>query len=137
MNLLISFISSIIENSNDNSQLIKFMSNSDYLIKATVKKISERINKTLLEKVEDAANVAQEVPELIKKEIEELKDEIIQEAKRLEEIDSDNNLNNPKSSLNTKIEQSLEKIESIKTKLDSLNDLLEQQKCLNQKYIFT
>tara|TARA_Y100001978_G_scaffold95712_1_gene85762 strand:+ start:185 stop:493 length:309 start_codon:yes stop_codon:yes gene_type:complete len=102
------------------------MSNSDYLIKATVKKISERINKTLLEKVEDAANVAQEVPELIKKEIEELKDEIIQEAKRLEEIDSDNNLNNPKSSLNTKIEQSLEKIESIKTKLDSLNDLLEQ-----------
>jgi len=102
------------------------MSNSDYLIKATVKKISERINKTLLEKVEDAANVAQEVPELIKKEIEELKDEIIQEAKRLEEIDSDNNLNNPKSSLNTKIEQSLEKIETIKTKLDGLNDLLEQ-----------
>ena len=101
------------------------MSNSDYLIKATVKKISERLNKTFVEKVEEAANVAQEVPEILKKEIEELKDEIIQEAKRLEEIDSDNNLNNPKSSLNTKIEQSLEKIESIKTSLGNLNNLLE------------
>ena len=102
------------------------MSNSDYLIQATVKKISEKLNKTFIGKVEEASNIAQEVPEILKKEIEDLKDEIIQEAKRLEEIDSDNNLNNPKSSLNTKIEQSLEKIESIKTKLDSLNDLLEQ-----------
>ena len=55
------------------------MSSSDYLIKATVKKISERINKTFIGKVEEAANVAQEVPEMLKKEIEDLKDEIIQE----------------------------------------------------------
>ena len=101
------------------------MSNSDYLIKATVKKISERLNKTLIEKVEEAANVAQEVPEMLKKEIEDLKDEIIQEAKRLEEIESDDNLREPKSSINPQVEQSLEKIESIKTYLDNLNELLE------------
>ena len=101
------------------------MSNSDYLIKATVKKISERLNKTFIGKVEEAANVAQEVPEILKKEIEELKDEIIQEAKRLEKIDSDNNFKKQKVSLNPKIEQSLEKIESIKTYLDNLNDLIE------------
>ena len=101
------------------------MSNSDYLIKATVKKISERLNKTFVEKVEEAANVAQEVPEIFKKEIEDLKDEIIQEAKRLEEIDNNDNFRQQKVSSNPKIEKSLEKIESIKTYLDNLNDLIE------------
>jgi len=101
------------------------MSNSDYLIKATVKKISERLNKTFIGKVEKAANVAQEVPEMLKKEIEDLKDEIIQEAKRLEEIESDDNLREPKASLKPQVEQSLEKIESIRTYLENLNELLE------------
>ncbi len=101
------------------------MSNSDYLIKATVIKISERLNKTFVGKVEEAANVAQEVPEILKKEIEDLKHEIIQEAKRLEEIDSDDNLKKTKSSLHPKIEQSLKKIKSIKTYLGNLNDLIE------------
>ena len=102
------------------------MSNSDYLIKATVKKISERINKTLLEKVEDAANVAQEVPELIKKEIEELKDEIIEEAKRLEDMNSEDNLSKQKESLNPKIERASDKIDLIKNYLVNLDDLLDQ-----------
>ena len=101
------------------------MSNSDYLMKATVKKISERLNKTFIGKVEEAANVAQEVPEMLKKEIEDLKDEIIQEAKRLEEIESDDNLREPKASINPQVEQTLEKIESIRTYLDNLNELLE------------
>ncbi len=101
------------------------MSNSDYLMKATVKKISERLNKTFIGKVEKAANVAQEVPEMLKKEIEDLKDEIIQEAKRLEEIESDDNLRETKASLKPQVEQSLEKIESIRTYLENLNELLE------------
>ena len=102
------------------------MSNSDYLIKATVKKISERLNNTFIGKIEEAANVAQEVPEILKKEIENLKDEIIQEANRLEEIDNDENHKKQKESLNPKLEQSIEKIESIKNYLDNLNDFLEQ-----------
>ena len=101
------------------------MSSSDYLIKATVKKISERINRTFVGKFEEAANVAQEVPEIFKKEIEDLKDEIIQEAKRLEEIESDDNFRKQKASSNPKIDQSLEKIESIKTYLENLNDLID------------
>ena len=125
MNLLIPCISSIIENRNVKFILFKLMSNSDYLIKATMKKISERLNKTFIGKVEEAANVAQEVPEIFKKEIEYLKDEIILEAKRLEEIDKDENHSKTKTSLNPKIEQSSEKIESIKTYLENLNDLLE------------
>ena len=102
------------------------MSNSDYLIKATVKRISERLNKTFIGKVEEAASVAKEVPEILKKEIEDLKDEIIQEAKRLEKIDIDDDCKEPKASLNPKIEQSLEKMESIKNYLENLNDLIEK-----------
>ena len=101
------------------------MSNYDYLMKATVKKISERLNKTFTGKVEEAANVAQEVPEMLKKEIEDLKDEIIKEAKRLEEIACDDNLRDPKAAGNIKVEQSLEKIESIRTYLENLNELVE------------
>ena len=97
---------------------------SDYLIKATMKKIRERLNKTVTGKVEEAANVAQEVPELLKKEIENFKDEIIQEAKRLEEIAREDSFSKPKTSLNSKKEKSLEKIESIKTSLEILNDLI-------------
>ena len=101
------------------------MSNSEYLIKATVKKISERLNKTFMGKFEEAADIVQEVPEILKKEIEDLKDEIIEEAKRLEEIEIDDNLREAKSSLNPKIEQSLSKIESIKSCLANLNDLID------------
>ena len=61
------------------------MSNSDYLIKATIKTISEKLNRTFSSKIDEATSVAQEVPELLKKEIEILKDEIIDEAKRMEE----------------------------------------------------
>ena len=102
------------------------MSNSDYLFKATVKKISERLNKTFRGKFEEASNVAQEVPEILKKEIDLLKDEIIEEAKRLEKMDNEDNFNKPKASINSKIDQSLEKIGSIKTYLANLNDLLDQ-----------
>ena len=99
------------------------MSNSDYLIKATMKKISERLNKTFIEKIEEAANAAQEVPETIMQEIENLKEEIYLEAKRLEEIDSENqNMNCSKST----IDQSISKINNIKIYLEKLNDLLDE-----------
>ena len=61
------------------------MSNSDYLIKATIKTISEKLNRTFVSKIDEAATAAQEVPELLKQEIEILKDEILDEAKRMEE----------------------------------------------------
>ena len=101
------------------------MSNSDYLVRATVKKISEKFNKKLFEKIEEAANVAQEVPELLKKEIDSLKDEIIQEAKRLEEIDS-NHTNDNFVDSKSLTKESLHKIRDIKKRLEILNNLLDK-----------
>tara|TARA_Y100001968_G_scaffold225919_1_gene208738 strand:+ start:98 stop:415 length:318 start_codon:yes stop_codon:yes gene_type:complete len=104
------------------------MTNSDYFIKATVKKISERLNQTFIGKFEEAANAAQDAPEILKKEIENLKDEILKEAYAMEEaerggqnIDSDM----PNASNNPTIQKSLRKIELINNSLDKLNNLLD------------
>ena len=101
------------------------MSNSDYLIKATFKKISEKLNSTFSSKIDEAAAAAQEVPELLKKEIEILKDEIIDEAKRMEEESK----NEPPSKEDCTDEpifhKASKKISLITKKLNSINSILD------------
>ena len=60
------------------------MTNSDYLLKAAIKKVTEKLNKIVVEKIEEASNIAQDVPEKIKKEFDTLKEAIIEEAARME-----------------------------------------------------
>ena len=101
------------------------MTNSDYLIKATIKKISEKLNKTFFSKIDEAAAAAQEVPELLKKEIEILKDEIIYEATRMakenknEPMDQENNLED------TIFIKTTKKISVITKKLNEINTILD------------
>ena len=101
------------------------MTNSDYLIKATVKKLSEKFNQTFLGKIEDAANAAQEVPEIIKKEFEALKDEIIEEAKKMETENEQANPADEKTITNSPRNMALTKIEKIKKQLEILNQKLD------------
>ena len=61
------------------------MTNSDYLIKAAVKKLSEKFNQTFSEKIEEVNTVAQEFPGIFKKELEILINEIIKEAECMKE----------------------------------------------------
>ena len=60
------------------------MTNSDFLLKAAIKKVTEKINELVVEKIEEATNIAQDVPEKIKKEFDTLKEAIIEEAARME-----------------------------------------------------
>ena len=101
------------------------MSNSDYLIKATIKTISEKLNRTFSEKIDEAATAAQEVPELLKKEIEILKDEIIDEAKRMEE-ESKNESHNKEDGTNDPIFiKASKKMSLITKKLNEINNILD------------
>ena len=102
------------------------MTNSDYLIRATVKKLSEKFNQTFLGKIEDAANAAQEVPEIIKKEFEALKDEIIKEAQKMETeyeqknpIEEENITKEPQNMALMKIDQIKKQLEMLNQKLDN------------------
>tara|TARA_B100000945_G_C19963552_1_gene404208 strand:- start:42 stop:350 length:309 start_codon:yes stop_codon:yes gene_type:complete len=97
------------------------MTNSDYLLKATVKKLGDKINQTFLEKIEDATIAAQEVPEIIKKELEALKDEIIKEAKRMETLNQPSNHDNESKTEDNIINKALTKIKEINEKLEVLN----------------
>ena len=56
------------------------MTNSDYLLKAAIKKVTEKLNEILVEKIEEATNIAQDAPEILKKEFDSLKESIIEEA---------------------------------------------------------
>ena len=40
------------------------MTNSDYLLKATIKKVTEKLNEILVDKIEEATNIAQDAPEI-------------------------------------------------------------------------
>ena len=101
------------------------MANSDYLIKATIKKISEKLNRTFSSEIDKAANAAQEVPELLKKEIEILKDEIIDEAKRMEEESKNEPFKKENPTEDPIFVKTSKKISLITKKLNEINTILD------------
>ena len=104
------------------------MTNSDYLLKATIKKVTEKLNEILVEKIEEATNIAQDVPEILKKEFDSLKESIIEEALRMEK--SENNQENEFTNTyqDSKINKALNEIEGINKQIDLFN------KTINNKF---
>tara|TARA_B100000886_G_scaffold42984_1_gene26383 strand:+ start:411 stop:728 length:318 start_codon:yes stop_codon:yes gene_type:complete len=98
------------------------MTNSDYLLKAAIKKVTEKLNEIVVEKIEEASNIAQDVPEKIKKEFDMLKEAIIQEATRMEnEVSKNRNTDNSESNQDPYLSEVLKEIEDIKVKIDHFN----------------
>ena len=98
------------------------MTNSDYLLKAAIKKVTEKLNEIVLEKIEEASNIAQDVPEKIKKEFDTLKEEIIEEAARMENGVSKNiNTDASESNQDPNLSVVLKELEDIKIKIDNFN----------------
>ena len=94
------------------------MTNSDYLLKAALKKITEKLNETLVEKIEEATNIAQDVPEILKKEFESLKESIIEEASRLEKAENIQENESTNAYEDSKIKKALNEIEGINKQID-------------------
>ena len=101
------------------------MTNSDYLLKAAIKKITEKLNEALVGKIEKATNVAQDAPEKIKKEFETLKESIIEEAARMKyEMSTKDNNQTSKTNQDPTIENALKEIEEINEVIERLNKIL-------------
>ena len=98
------------------------MTNSDYLLKAAIKKVTEKLNEIVVEKIEEATNIAQDAPEIIKKEFDTLKEAIIEEAVRMEnEMNKKKNTNTSESYDDPKLSEVLEEIQDIEEKIKKFN----------------
>ena len=98
------------------------MKNSDYLLKAAIKKVTEKLNELVAEKIEEATNIAQDAPEIIKKEFNMLKTAIIEEAERMEqEMNTNKNTDDSKSYQDQEISAVLEEIQKIDKDIERLN----------------
>jgi len=103
------------------------MTNSDYLLKAAIKKVTEKLNEILIEKIEEATNIAQDAPEILKKEFDNLKESIIEEASRMEKAENVQEKEPTNNYQNSKIIKALDEIEDINKQIDSLNKIFNNQ----------
>ena len=105
------------------------MTNSDYLLKAAIKKVTEKLNEILVEKIEEATNIAQDAPEILKKEFDSLKESIIEEASRMEKAENiqENESTNTNTYQDSKIKKALNEIEGINKQIDLFNKTINNQ----------
>ena len=103
------------------------MTNSDYLLKAAIKKVTEKLNAILVEKIEEATNIAQDAPEIFKKEFESLKESIIEEASRLEKAENIQENESANTYQDYKIKKVLNEIEGINKQIDLFNKTINNQ----------
>ena len=103
------------------------MTNSDYLLKAAIKKVSEKLNEILVGKIEEAANIAQDTPEILKKEFDILKESIIEEASRMEKAENIQENYSTNTYQDSKIKKALNEIESINKQIDLFNQTINNQ----------
>ena len=103
------------------------MTNSDYLLKAALKKVTEKLSEILVEKIEEATNIAQDAPEILKKEFDSLKESIIKEASRMEKTENMQDNETTKTYQNSKIKKALNEIEEINKQIEEINEKINNQ----------
>ena len=96
------------------------MTNSDYLLKAAIKKVTEKLNEMVVEKIEEAANIAQDAPEIIIKELDNLKESIIEEALRMEK-EINKNTETSTSNQDPRVNEAIKEMQEIKEKIEQIN----------------
>ena len=97
------------------------MTNSDYLLKAAIKKVTEKLNEILVDKIEEATNIAQDAPEILKKEFDSLKESIIEEASKMEKAENIQKNESANTYQDSKIKKALNEIEDINKQIDLFN----------------
>ena len=104
-----------------------FMTNSDYIFKAAIKKVTEKLNEILVDKIEEATNIAQDAPEILKKEFDSLKESIIEEASRMEKAENIQENESKNTYQDSKIKKALNEIKGINEQIDLFNKTINNQ----------
>ena len=97
------------------------MTNSDYLLKAAIKKVTEKLNEILVDKIEEATNIAQDAPEILKKEFDSFKESIIEEASRMEKAENIQENESANTYQDSNIKKALNEMEDINKQIDLFN----------------
>ena len=97
------------------------MTNPDYILKAAIKKVTEKLNQIFVEKIEEATNIAQDAPEILKKEFDSLKESIIEEASMMEKAEKIQENESANTYQDYKIKKALNEIEEINKQIDLFN----------------
>ena len=100
------------------------MTNSDFLLKAAIKKVTEKLNEILAGKIDEATNIAQDAPEILKKEFDSLKESIIEEASRMEKAENMQENESENTYQDSKIKKALNEIEGINKQIDLFNETI-------------
>ena len=103
------------------------MTNSDYLLKAAIKKVTEKLNEILLGKIEEATNIAYDAPEILKKEFDILKESIIEEASKMEKEENIQENEKTNTYQNSIIKETLSEIVSINKQIELFNKKMNNQ----------
>ncbi len=95
--------------------------NKDILIRAALNRLSARLGEKLINTAEELTLIAKDAPNQFKKEWGVLKEEIYEEAQRIEEEENQENSNQTSSENQSHLKRSLEKIARIRQKVADLN----------------
>ena len=75
----------------------------------------------MVEKIEEATNIAQDTPEILKKEFDSLKEAIIEEASRMEKAENIKENESKYTYQDSNIKKALNEIEGINQQIDLFN----------------
>ena len=103
------------------------MTNSDYLLKAAIKKVTEKLNEILVDKIEEATNIAQDAPEILRKEFDNLKESIVEEASRMEKAENIQEYESASTYQDSTIKNALNEIVDINKQIDLFNKTINNQ----------
>ncbi|MDC3078094.1 hypothetical protein OA341_00125 [bacterium] len=78
-------------------------------------------------KIEEATNIAQDAPEILKKEFDILKESIIEEASRMEKAENIQENESTNTYQDSKIKKALNEIEDINMQIDLFNKTINNQ----------
>ena len=81
----------------------------------------------MVEKIEEATNIAKDAPEIFKKEFDSLKESIIEEASRLEKDENIQENESTNTYQDSKIKIALNEIEVINEQIDLINKTINNQ----------